>query len=199
MARRQAVHRGRRRLHLGPADGEVPGEAALQSPQIVLQEPRSSHRQWRLRSHVPPEAAAAGLFDAARQRVLGDLSVRCAAGPDAPASDRHRPVQIRRVQAQRRHQGDKESGLLETGPALPRRHRIHDHPQPGDGGARVCFGASRHDISVQPDDAAAEGCAEPGAAGDLRGDAVRRRQPPRAGQPHGAALRQPRCCAGRWR
>jgi peptide/nickel transport system substrate-binding protein len=86
----------------------------------------------------------------------------------------------------------KKSGLLESGPALPRRHRIQDHPQPGDGGARVCIGAGRHDISIQPDDTAAEGFTEPAAAGDLRDNPVWRRQPPRAGQPHRAALRQPR-------
>ena len=57
-------------------------------------------------------------------------------------------------------QGDAQSGLLETGPALSRRHRIHDHPQPVDGGAGVCFRQVRHDLSVQPDDPAAEGRAE---------------------------------------
>jgi peptide/nickel transport system substrate-binding protein len=39
-------------------------------------------------------------------------------GPDAAASDRYRAVQICRVQAQRIHQADAQSGLLETGPPL---------------------------------------------------------------------------------
>ena len=54
------------------------------------------------------------------------------------APDRHRPVQIRRVQAERAHQGDPQPGLLEAGPALSRRHRIHDHRQPGDRHPRLC-------------------------------------------------------------
>jgi peptide/nickel transport system substrate-binding protein len=37
------------------------------------------------------------------------------AGADAPASDRHRSVQIRRIQAQRIHEGGEEPGLLEPG------------------------------------------------------------------------------------
>ena len=41
------------------------------------------------------------------------------------ASDRHRPVQIRRVQAQRVDQDRPQPGLLEEGPALSRRDRIH--------------------------------------------------------------------------
>ena len=43
----------------------------------------------------------------------------------APASDRHRPVQIRRIQAQRVDQSDAKRRLLEEGSALSRRHRIY--------------------------------------------------------------------------
>ena len=59
----------------------------------------------RLRGHVPPEAAAARLSRAARLGLLAGLSVPRAAGADAAAPDRHRPVQVRRVQAERIHQG----------------------------------------------------------------------------------------------
>ena len=38
---------------------------------------------------------------AARVGLFAGLSLPCAAGPDAPASDRHRPLQIRRIQAER--------------------------------------------------------------------------------------------------
>ena len=52
-----------------------------------------------------------------------------AAARHAAASDRHRPVQIRRVQAERVDQAGAQPRLLETGPALSRRHRVYDHPQ----------------------------------------------------------------------
>ena len=55
----------------------------------------------RLRGDLSPEAAAAGLYRAARVRVVAGLSLPRAAARHAPASDRHRPVQIRRVQAER--------------------------------------------------------------------------------------------------
>ena len=61
---------------------------------------------------------------------FADLSLPCPGGADAAASDRHRPVQVRRVQAERMHQGGAQPGLLEAGPALSRRHRIHDHREP---------------------------------------------------------------------
>ena len=81
-------------------------------------------------------------LDAARFRVLADLSLPRAAARHAPASDRHRPVQIRRVQAERVHQGDAKPGLLEEGPALSRRHRVYDHQEPVDGGTWRSFPAS---------------------------------------------------------
>ena len=50
-----------------------------------------------------------------------------AAGADAAAPDRHRTVQIRRIQAERVDQARQEPGLLEEGPPLSRRHRFYDH------------------------------------------------------------------------
>jgi len=47
-----------------------------------------------------PEAAAAGVSDAARQQLCTDLSLSCSTGTNAAASDRHRTVQIRRVQTE---------------------------------------------------------------------------------------------------
>ena len=43
---------------------------------------------------------------------------------DMRASDRHWPVQIRRIPAERADPGRKEPGVLETGPPLSRRHRL---------------------------------------------------------------------------
>src|SRR5438552_3389111 len=78
-----------------------------------------------------------------RRRFHPGLSLPCPAWADAPAPDRHRAVQIRRVQAERAHQGGAQPGLLETRAALSRRHRIHGDPQPGDGGSVLCVGTAR--------------------------------------------------------
>ena len=59
MARRQAVHRQGRQMHLGSADGQGQREAARQPAQILVQQPRGGDHQRRLRGHLPPEAAAA--------------------------------------------------------------------------------------------------------------------------------------------
>ena len=194
MARRQAVHRPGRQMHLGPLSGNRPGEAAHQSAQIQLLQPRGGHHERRLRGHVSSEAAAAGLSDDARQRVLGDLSVPCLAARHAPASDRHRPVQIDRFQAEGIRQGRAQPRLLEAGPALSRRHRTYDHPRPGDGGLGLHCRKIRHDRAVPADGSADEGHRRPSAAGDLRVDA-RCGQPAPARQPRQAAFRQPRTAA----
>jgi peptide/nickel transport system substrate-binding protein len=57
---------------------------------------------------------------------------------DMQPSDRHRPLQVRRIQAERTDRRDQKPRLLESGPALSRRHRIYDHTQPVDGYAGVC-------------------------------------------------------------
>ena len=59
--------------------------------------------------------------------LVAGLSLPCFAARDAQPSDRHRPVQIRRIQAERVDQGDAKPRLLEEGPALSRRHRVYDH------------------------------------------------------------------------
>src|SRR5438270_199174 len=81
------------------------------------------------------EATAAGIARAIGFRLVAGLPVPCAAARDAATADRHRPVQICRVQAERAHQGGEEPGLLETGPALSRRHRLDHHQGSGDAGA----------------------------------------------------------------
>jgi hypothetical protein len=95
IARRQAVHRRRRRMHLGRAcrqgEREVPG----QSPQILVPQPRSDHHGRRLRGHLPSEAAAALFARAARFRPVAGLSVPRVIARYARPSDRHGTVQIR--------------------------------------------------------------------------------------------------------
>jgi peptide/nickel transport system substrate-binding protein len=52
---------------------------------------------------------------------------------------------------------DSQSGLLESGPALSRRHRMDDHPQPLDGSAGFRRGKARYDLSLRGDRATIEG------------------------------------------
>ena len=99
------------------------------------------------------------------------------------SSDRHRPVQVCRIQAERGRPGNQQPRLLETRPALFGRRRIHDRPRPIDRDPGICFRAVRHDLPVRPDGAPDAGCGESGAAGDLSAD-------PRTGQP--ASPDQPR-------
>ena len=92
---------GRCQMHLGPADGHGPGQAARKPAQILVQQSRGGHDQWRFRNRVPPEAAATGAARAARLGLVADLSVPRRRPRDAAAPDRHGAVQIRRIQAER--------------------------------------------------------------------------------------------------
>ena len=56
---------------------------------------------------------------AARLRVFAGLSLPRLAARDAPTPDRHRPVQIRRIQAERVDQAGAQPRLLEAGSSLP--------------------------------------------------------------------------------
>src|SRR5207248_8389465 len=53
--------------------------------------------------------------------------VSCANARHAQQSDRHRPIQVHRIQAERGDPHRQEPGLLETGSAVSRRHRLGDH------------------------------------------------------------------------
>ena len=68
-----------------------------------------------------PQAAVP---DAARLRLFAGLSLPRLAARHAHQADRHRPLQVRRVQGQRVDQGRPQSRLLEEGPAVPRRRRV---------------------------------------------------------------------------
>ena len=133
-----------------------------------------------------PPAGAAG---PARLGLHAGLSLPCLAGRHAHASDRHRAVQVRRIQDQRIDQADAQSGLLEEGAALSRRDRIHHHPEPLDSDPRLHRRQVRHDLPDRGDDSAAEGREEPGAEGDLRGGADQRQHQPDR-QSRLAAVRQ---------
>ena len=96
-------------MHLGPADRQVGSEKLRVNPRKSwysnLEEVTAKRR---LRGHLPPEAAAAGLAGAAGVGLVAGLSLPCRAARDAHPSDRHRPLQIRRVQAERGDQSRPE-------------------------------------------------------------------------------------------
>jgi len=112
VARRPALHRQGRRLHLRPAAGRR-DQAPAQSALGVVDQRREGHRRQRHPGHVPSQGATAFAGGAARLRLHADLSLPRAARPDAPQAGRHRPVQARRVQDERGHQAGEEPGLLE--------------------------------------------------------------------------------------
>ena len=92
------------------------------------------------------------------------------AARDAQPSDRHRPVQIRRVQAERGGPSGAKPGLLEAGPALSRRHRVAHHQGHRDAKPDLHRRQVRHLLALRHDGSVAGGRQEPGAAGDLRAD-----------------------------
>ena len=117
---------------------------------------------------------------------------------NAHPPDRHRSVQVRRVQGQRIDQAHPQSGLLEEGPAASRRHRVHHHPEPFDRDPGVCRRQVRHDVPDRGIDPAAQGRQGAGAERDLRGRADQRQH-----QHHRQLVRRRRSTiwtfAARWR
>src|SRR5215472_17628968 len=104
---------------LGLALRQGEREASHQSALILVQQCRGGDHEWRLRGYLSLEAAAAGSARTARLRLGADLSLSRIAARHAQPPDRHRAIQIRRVQAERSDPGDQKSGLLERGAALP--------------------------------------------------------------------------------
>ena len=191
MARRRDVHRGRREMHLGHGLRPRAGKDAAQSAPGLVQQPRRDHRRRRHRGDVPSETTAAGAARPARLGLVAGLSVPRPVGGDAHQADRHRPVQVRRATAERQHPAGAQSRLLEAGPALSRRDRLQDHPEPLDADARLHCRQVRHDLPDRCVGAAAEGHPLAGARGAMR-DAADRRQHQPHHQPRLAAVRQSR-------
>ena len=71
-------------------------------------------------------------------------------------------------------QAGEEPRLLEEGPALSRRHRVHHHHQPLDRDPRFRRRQVRHDVPDAYHDPTAEGCEIPGAKRRLHGRAHQR-------------------------
>ena len=102
---------------------------------------------------------------AAGVRLYAGLSVPRVAAGHAHQADRNRPVQGRRIQAERDRAAGEEPGLLEEGQALPRRDRFPDHHQPVDADPGLHRRRVRHDLSGRRDRAAHEGHQDAGAEG----------------------------------
>ena len=133
-----ALHLGRRQLHLGLLLGTANEKLRLNPRKSCFRQPLRIHHQWRLRGQLSPEAAAAGLYRASPGGLVADLSLPCPGSRNAPASDRHRPVQVRRVQAERGDQGCPQTRITGKGRPYLDGNRICDHPVTHlDGGSGV--------------------------------------------------------------
>src|SRR3954465_15163839 len=124
-------------MHLRAVAGESQGQASPQPTQGVVPElGRGDHRR-RLCGDVRAEASATSLYLAAGVRLYADLPLPCTGTADAAAPDRHRPIQIPRIQAERAHQADPQLGFLETRSTLSRWYRIHNYHEPLDRDPRL--------------------------------------------------------------
>ena len=128
--------------------GEGKGKTAAQLPRGVVLQCRRGHDKRRQRSELSSKAAAAGASLVAGLRLFADLSVPCFGARHAQPSDRHGAVQFRRIQAEPVDQGDAKPGLLETGPPVSRRHRVHNDSQPLDRDPGLRHRQVRHDLSL---------------------------------------------------
>src|SRR6516225_3236830 len=69
-------------MHIRPVAGQSEREVAYQPAQILVRQSRISHEQRRLRGHLSSQAATGFLPRNAGDRLVADLSVPRAAGPD---------------------------------------------------------------------------------------------------------------------
>ena len=178
MARRQAVHGCRREMHIRHAARQVAEQIPQEPAQGLVLQPRRRHDRRRHAGDLPPEPSAARDACDARVRLFADLSVPCVGRARAHQSDRHRAVQVRRAEAERVDQAREEPRLLQEGPALPRRHRIHDPAEPLDRDPRLRRRQVRHHLPDRGVDPADEGREVAEAGRGVRAGADQRRHQP---------------------
>ena len=101
---------------------------------LVVRQPREGHDQRRQRGRPSISSSRSRRSWCCSPRATRPVyPCHVPAGADAHQADRHRPVQARRVQAATKHvKLAAQPRLLEEGPALSRRHRLHDRAQPRD-------------------------------------------------------------------
>ena len=152
-------------LLLGKAKDQLRQEPARH----LVSQPEGRHGQRRPRGDVRPREAAAVDPDDAGVGLYADLSLPCLDPGHAHQADRHRAVQVRRVQgATRGCRLVRNPDYWQEGQALPRRHRVQDHPEPLDADALLRRQGVRHDLLERRDDPAAEGHQGAGAGRRLR-------------------------------
>ena len=164
VARRQAVHGQGRQVHVRSGRRARRLRGLPQEPaQGLVSQRRGDHDQRRPRGLLPAQGAAALLPGPARLRLLADLSLPRVAARHARQAGRHRPVQGRRVQAQRVGLAGAQSRLLEEGPAAARRHRVPGDRQPLDPRAGLHGRRDRSDVRVRHHGRRAQGHHRQGA------------------------------------
>ena len=178
-------------LIAGRSDRQVAGQPA----QILVPKPEVGHRRRRLPRSAFTEPAAALVPRAARLGLVAGLSVPCPGEGHAYASDRHRTVQIRRVQAQRNHQDRPNPDYWKKD--RPYLDGIEYTYIANPSTAILAFTAGKFDrLCARQSVAAADEADEAAGAGrGLRGSVVEH-PAPAARQSRQAALRQSRAAPG---
>ena len=198
MARRQAVHRQGRAVHLAQADrqGRRRASAATRA-RIWWNNLQGGDDQRRFRGDLRARQAAAVVPRRCSPRTCRrSIPAMCRRREHAHQADRHRPVQVRHVRAEHGDQAGEESRLLEARPAVSRRHRVPHHRQPLDAPAGVRGQRVRPDLRRRHHRAAGGRHHGALAQGDLPAGADRRQHQP-ARESREAAVRQRACCARR--
>ena len=131
MARWQAVHRQGRAVHLAHADRQERGAGVSSQPAqgVVLETPGRQH-QRRVRGNLRTERAAAQPAGAAGERFFGGVSLPRSASDHAHQANRHRPLQVCRIQTRRLDPSGAQSRLLEKRSSLSGRDHLQDDRQP---------------------------------------------------------------------
>ena len=178
VARRQAVHRQGRAVHLEQAHRQGPRRLPQEPARHLVAQPQGGHRQRRPGGHLRPQPAAALVPLPVRLGLHAGLPLPCLHQGHAHQPDRHGALQVRRVQARRLDQVRAQPGLLEEGQALRRRHRVEGDREPVDAHPRLRRRRVRHDVRHRRDHSAAQGRQVAGAKGRVRGGAhLRLHQP----------------------
>ena len=194
VARRQAVHGQGRAVHVSPPQRQGARLPAPQSARHLVRAPDRGDAQRRLRGDIQPVAAATVAAGHAGLGLHGRLPLPRLGTRHARQADRHRALQVRRVQEQRVDPAREESRLLEEGPALPRRDRVAHRAEPLDAPSRLRRRRVRPDADGRRNPAAAQRREEECAERDMR-HVADQRDDAHAGQPRKAAVRQSRAAA----
>jgi hypothetical protein len=83
------------------------------------------------------------MMSPARGRLVGGVSVSCRREGHAAKADRHRALQVRRIQAERNDPLGEEYRVLEARRTVPRRYRVSRHAEPVDAHALIRRGSVR--------------------------------------------------------